>query len=377
MTGHHADLLQAYRGSLKQGDAFLVVNSDLTITLLAPDCVWPIVSEQDYSQIVGWRVTQVLAHPERSGDKMTITDEYYADRRVHRIEKNGYATIEINYPNLLNRLTIVHIPNGAEDGETFGHAEAEALLEVMHRYGEVFEAAIDGNKLQGRPTPVLQFENVADLNKFWELYGRTDTQTLPNGRTESYQTLSVDLSQLLTVSGAEFKYASPGSSAGDTVQLLEILFYLILEHTEIPEFVMGTAIASSKASADVQMPVFEKFIEGKRGELRRWLLNVAEIVIGYLALTTPGVGVEPPTLQWQKLTSDGKLTLESLVWAFAEGLIDKRTALQLCPLEITDLDAVLDQAALEAEERQQQAQDEMAAQTDIEIARLEAERVQP
>ncbi|MCL4863981.1 MAG: hypothetical protein KJZ93_31525 [Caldilineaceae bacterium] len=357
----HVDILKAMLAGLKQGDSFLVVNSDLSVTLLPPDTVEPIVAEDDYGNVIGWRATQVLAHPTRPGDKMTLVDEYTAMQRIHRIERNGIVVQETIFPNLLGRLPIIHVANQPDEGQRFGHPEAEGLVEVLHRYGEVFEAAIEGNKLQGRPTPVLQFETVADLDKFWALYGKTERQTLPDGRVESYQTLSVDLSQLLTVSGAELHYASPGSFAGDTETLLGLMFYLILEHTEIPEFVFGNAIASSKASAEAQMPVFETFIEGRRREAAAWLTEVAEIVLGYLSLMQPGVSRETPTIQWAKLTQDGRLTLETITWAFGEGLLDERTAVMLMPVDVEDVDAVLEQARREREERRQQVMEQARA----------------
>src|SRR5690606_16138064 len=245
------------RGALKQGDAFVVVNADLSLTLVQPDTVDPIVADDDYSRIVGWRITQVIDHPTETARRMTITDEYYADRRVQRIEMPGMATQETTYPNLLGRLPVVHLANGTQDGEVFGHAEAEGALEILHRYGEVFEAAIEGNITQGRPTPVLNFETQADLDKFWNTYGATETQTLPDGTSRTITSLAVDLSQVLTLSGGSFEYKSPASFTEDTGRLLEYLFYLILEHAELPEFVLGNAIASSKASAETQMPVFE------------------------------------------------------------------------------------------------------------------------
>jgi hypothetical protein len=275
------------------------------------------------------------------------------------------------YPNLIGRLPIIHIANQTDEGETFGHAEAEALIEVLHRYGEIFEAAIEGNKLQGRPTPVLQFENVADLDRFWALYGRSVHQTLPDGRTESYETLSVDLSQLLTVSGAEFDYKAPGNFTEDTERLLGLMFYLILEHTEIPEFIFGNAIASSKASAETQMPVFEKFIEERRGQVGEWLLELAQIVLGYLSLIEPGVTTEEPSLQWHKLTQDGRLTLDTVTWGLTEGLLDRRTALMLAPVEVEDIQAVLDRADKERQERMQEEQDQMDQQLRAEINALE------
>lgn len=344
---HHAEVLRAYRAALKQGDAFVVVNADLTLTIVQPDTVDPIVAEDDYSRIVGWRITQVIDHPTETARRMTITDEYYADRRVQRIEMPGVAAEERVYRNLLGRLPVVHIANSPQDGETFGHPEAEAAVEVLHRYGEMFEAAIEGNIDQGRPTPFLSFDDRVDLDRFVQKYGRSETQILPNGESQTVDWLDVDLSTLLAVSGATFGYKSPAPFTEDTGRLLELCFYLFLEHTELPEFVLGNAIASSRASAETQMPVFEKFIEGKRAEISGWLTELAEIVLGLLALTTPGVTAETPTIQWQKLTQDERLVLDALIWAYTEGLIDRRTALMLAPIDVEDIDGVLEAAEAE------------------------------
>lgn len=365
-TEHHPEILRAWRGALKQADSWLVVNSDLSVTLLPPQSVDPIVADDDFGRIIGWRVTQVLAHPE-SLARMTIVDEYYMDRRVHRIEVNAIPRQETIYPNLLGRLPIVHIANQADTGDVFGHPEAEGLLPLLHKYGEVFDAAIEGNVLQGRPTPVLLFETIEDLDKFDEENASFETQTLSDGRTQEVKTYDMDLSQLVVASGAEFKYEAPGSFTGDTAQLLEIMYYLVLQHSELPEFLMGNAIASSKASAETQLPVFVEFVKARRGEMVAWLTEIAEIALAYLALTTPRVSMQTPTLQWEALDQeDGNLTLESIKWAYAEGLIDELTALQLMPVEVEDPEAVLAKAKAEREEKLRLAEARSAAAGDDE-----------
>src|SRR5690606_26307315 len=165
------------------------------------------------------------------------------------------------------------------------------------------------NVLQGRPTPVLAFQDTASLDKFWSDYGESETVELPDGTTETMSRLGVDLQQLLTVAGATFDYKSPGSFTSDTTALLQLLYYLIIEHTELPEFVLGSAVASSKASTETQMPVFIKFIEMRRGEMARWLTEIAEVVLAYLSLMEPGVVAESPQIQWEELDqADGQLT---------------------------------------------------------------------
>lgn len=365
---HDADLLRALRASLKQGDAFMVINADLSVTLLPPDTVDPIVAEDDYGRIIGWRVMQVLAHPETLARRMTVTDEYYADYRLTRVAIDGSQATERIFPNLIGRLPIVHIANSRDEGDTFGHPEAEALVELLLRYNTTLEAAVEGNERQGRPTPVLEFENVADLDHFWDNNSITSTRTLPDGSSETSVDLQVDLASVLTVSGAKFHYASPGSFTQDTERLLGLLFYLLIEHAEIPEFVMGNAIASSMASAETQMPVFEKFIEGRRGDAAAWLTEIAQIVNAYQVLLLPGVSLIEPTLQWQKLTQDGQLTLAAVQWAFSEGLIDEQTALLLAPVEVEDIQAVLALARAEREKRQaEQQQMFLASQIDSQV----------
>jgi hypothetical protein len=222
---------------------------------------------------------------------------------------------------------------------------------------------------------VLTFDTVADLEKFDDENATIETQELPDGTSQRVKTYAVDLSQLLVASGATFEYKAPGRFTDDTAQLLEILFYLILEHSELPEFVFGNAISSSKASAETQLPIFLRFVEARRGEMARWLTEIAEIALGYLALMTPGVTLATPILQWEPLDQqDGTLTLETLKWAYLEGLIDDLTALQLMPVEIEDAEAVLAQAKKERAERaaqfpesqpdEQQFDQDLAAQLD-------------
>ena len=353
-SDHHPDILRAWRGALLQGDSFAVVNSDLSVTVLPPESVDPIVAEDDFANIIGWRVTELLEHPETTR-RMTVIDEYYANQRIHIVEIDGRETKRITYPNLLGRVPLVAISMQPQPGEVFGHPVAEALLPLLHKYGEVLEAAIEGNVLQGRPTPVLSFETVEDLEKFDAENATTESQELPNGTSIRVKTYDVDLSQLLIASGAKFSYESPGSFSTDTAKILEILFYLYGQHSELPEFLLGMAIASSKASAETQLPPFLEYVKMLRGDMAGWMIEIAEIALGYLSLTQPGVNAGGLTLQWEALDQgDGNLTLSSVQWAYVEGLIDELTALQMLPVEIDDAPAVLERAQAEREEKRAQ-----------------------
>jgi hypothetical protein len=90
-----------------------------------------------------------------------------------------------------------------------------------------------------------------------------------------------------------------------------------------------------------------------------WVTELAEIALAYLALVTPGVNTaETPNLQWEQLEQgDGQLTLATVSWAYAEGLLDGKTALMLAPIDVDDIEAVLAAAKEEKEARQQEFND--------------------
>lgn len=351
---YHSEILRAYRSSMKQGDSFIVINSDLTITILAPDTVDPIVADDDYSKIIGWKVRQVFPHPTEQSLKQIVTDDYFADRRVHRVENANGTTTTTVFANLIGVIPVIHIANQPADGERFGHPEAEALVDLLHRYGQVLDAAVEGNILQGRPTPVIAFDTVQNLNAFWRRYGRTETHNLSDGTTQTTDTLEIDMSNILTISGATFDYKSPGAFTEDTERLLGLLFYLILEHVQVPEFAMGNAIEGSKASAETQMPVLETFIRMRQRDNMGWILQIVKVVNAYKAILEPGVSIQDPTVQWAKLTQNGRMVLDSLTWAFGEELVDERTAVSLLPLDIEKPDDVLRQAKTDARKRKRQ-----------------------
>jgi hypothetical protein len=197
----------------------------------------------------------------------------------------------------------------------------------------VIDAAIRGNVRQGRPTPVIEKMGTAEqVRKFWEKFGRRETQTLPDGSSETVDVIDFDPDQLLTLGGeAQFKYAAPGSFSHDAETLLGLLYALIVEHTELPEFVLGSAVASSKASVETQMQPFVKWIEKKRGLAESWLIEVARVVLAHLALIDWRIDAAVALkIGWMPLTEeDGRLRLDTIRWAHGVGIIGDEDARKL------------------------------------------------
>lgn len=321
---HHVDIQRSYEEAMHLGDCYLVVNGDLSLSVVPPHVVEPMLDAAE--QVTGWRITETYG-------ALTMVDEYTLTERTRRVLRGGVATRTERYPNLIGRLPVIHVANRMGADEFYGRPEADAMIPALQRYGDVIDAAIRGNIRQGRPTPVIERMGTAEqVSRFWEKFGRRETQTLPDGTSETVDVIDFDPDQLLTLGGdAQFRYAAPGSFSGDTETLLSILFYLILQHSEIPEAVWGASIPSSRASAETQMQPFMQFIVKKRVLAEEWLRELVRVVLAYGALIDWRIDPDAPLkLVWQPLTEEDKrMRLDVATWAHGAGIISDEEARKL------------------------------------------------
>lgn len=379
-AAHHSSVVLAYRDAVALGDNYLVINADLSVTSIPPHVIHPLVADDDYSRITGWRIREVYPHPSEPQRSMTITDEYTATRRTRTVETGRQILRREQYPVLIGRVPVVHFANERGSDEMFGRAEADALLVLLLRYQEAISTALDGNKRQGRPTPVIEgLGTPQEVAAFWELYGTPEVVTLADGTTERRVNLVWDADKMMTLAGnATFSYASPASFTGDTVNLLQLLFYLYVQHTELPEWALGNAIASSRASAETQVEPLVKYIEMRRASAEPFIHAINERVLAYMGLSDVAVtAAQPPEIKWDSLTNeDGTLKLQVLTWLYGEGLVDKLTALTEAPaVALENPLEIIDKAAEEQAQREEafeQRQEQLIAQADAAARRNDA-----
>jgi 2'-5' RNA ligase len=186
--------------------------------------------------------------------------------------------------------------------------------------------------------------------------GKTETRLLPNGETETNTYIEFSSKQVVYLGeNGTFKYASPGQFTGDTMNILQIFFYLIIQHTEMPEFIWGGAIASSKASAEVQMPPFTKWAEKEQGRAEKWLIPLIIYVTALKALTDRKVKYQEgtkPNVKWMPLTtSDDKLTLEAIKIALTVGGWKPEWVVPYMPLDIDNPEEIIAGIIAQEEER--------------------------
>ena len=342
------------------GDAYLIVNPDGSLTAASPEQVEVLTDPLDYKQVLGYRITSRL-------ENATITDEFRLDGRTITIEAQGKKETW-EYSNPLGLVPVVHLANDREANEIYGHPIYEALLRLFARYDDVLQKSLDGVEVMGRPIPVAEgLEDVATAQS--QNSSRTETVYNEDGSTAQVPVVDFeDMTMLWLGKGASFKFAGPGSFSADSVAMLQILFYLMLEHIGIPEWAWGGAISSSKASVDAQMPAFVRYLEGRRTQVQEAILKLAQAWLAVQRLTGVVAQVDV-AIEWPALEGKDQAQHTAKVkLASDNGWITDETGLRLLDL--------VDDPAAEVEAAKAAAQtDESRMQAEID-AQLSAMRMQ-
>lgn len=314
-------LIAAYKDSLGLGDAYLHIDITGDLTRISPDQVEAMVSPAGSLNVIGYRVTTQL-------DEALIKDEYASGMRTIITKRKVGETTEV-YPLPGGVIPIIHIASGRGANELYGHPYVEALLRLMQRYDKVINKSLDGVEVMGNPLPTI--EGVDDPQGQLDLMATaTETYIDADGTQKTREVIDFSTLPFVIVGkGGSFSFTSPGTFTGDAEKMLGILFLLMLQHSGVPEWAWGGAIASSKASVDAQMPAFELLIELLRLELTPIFLTMCEKFLTMYSFVVPGLNPEAEIrLNYPPVRADDRaIRLQEVKFGRDESLLTRETAL--------------------------------------------------
>jgi hypothetical protein len=339
-----ARLYLATRNSFRDGDSFVRITRDtdridpskttFNLRLLRPDNVYP-----ELDPMTGDWVAVEIHHFVQPPKDAQFQQPYLLIERITpqdvtvKLAENQHAPNDVNEqfggegqsePNQWGLIPIVQFRNEAEE-DTWGVSDLEALDPIFRAYHDTLLLGLSGIQLFAKPKIKLHVTDQVDFLR------RNFPEALA-GRPINFQGREV----LVLVEGEEAAYitADPGTAGVQT--LLELLFYCIVQTSETPEFVFGTAVASSKASVSEQQVPFARKIERKRMQLTEPMQQLAGMFLSMA--TTAGLISEMDSLEceleWPEVTPRDEqstaATLKTLLDAFTPaiqaGLVSAETA---------------------------------------------------
>jgi hypothetical protein len=304
------------------GNQFLIVNPDCTLSIASPETVTVEYSAADFRRPVRYIITTKM-------EKATVQDIYTDTKRtvtVQYYDERGTETRE--YENLIGRIPIVHLANDRSANEIYGRPIFEGQLPLLRQYDDIYFNMVQGVKMLGNPIPA--FTGLKNPTESKQLNSTAVPYIDADGNQQIEYEMRLDRNTGLWIGdGGDVKMLStPVGFTKDSDDALRQTFLLLLNGVRIPEMVWGGAIASSKASADAQMPPFLQYINYRRlmleGEgsdptlnidARGGILELIDIWLRTYKLLNPAIVVGPVQIEWPEIDVYGDQT--KYLWATA------------------------------------------------------------
>lgn len=350
-------LFKVARNCLRDGDYYILVNDDLSARLIAPEQV-DVVDDPITGETLGYDVTTYVENIDENGvkkrtkyvSKYRKKSPYYQLIKFEENSKEGSIEVEEKGDDEERPLRIIGFHNERDANERYGTSEYQGCYYLMANYHAVLEAAIENNLYNSNAVPIVT--GVDDVQRWLETNGTKNE----NGE---YVVNWENKKLLIGTGDFDAKIIGGIQNSAEAMQLLNIIFWLICQQSETPEFVMGTAVQSSKASVSEQMPVMIMKAQRKRKEFKNFYKELFELVFHLGKERYPELAKEPKiSISWPDIVEeDKKINIEIVKTLSEEGCISDRTKMIMLGIDkyVNDINGEIDIAKKENSEKSQSA----------------------
>lgn len=338
------------RWALRDGDSYLHIRDDLSTYIIPAERV-DLVTDPMTGKLTEIHVNNFVKEDEETIRYETVYTKVAPFVQLRKYHDKGFTVIgnEEEVDDDGERpFDIVDFHNEVDAGSIYGTTEFQNLYYLFANYHAVLENAIKNNIFNSNAIPYIT--GIDEISKFKEANGI-------RGADGDYK---IDLgADSLLIGGKDFKISmvDGAKTADEASTLLKKLFYLIVDGAELPEFVFGAAVQSSRASVSEQMPVMVKKAERKQREQEVYDRKLIETVMykGYKAGVCPVESADFNLVYPAVVDKDKKLNLEIVKVLSEEGVITDRTKLIMLEMGdyIEDVDDEIEKAKKENEEKRE------------------------
>src|SRR3954454_13599675 len=284
------DIFELAKFAYRDGDGFLLVREDGSIEDLEPDTVdiqYDVLTGKttgyditESMQLDGEPVTLVrqfktvstkytmLTAGQKLEDGMVIYERWFTEDGMVIYERwftedgmidpaehqeEGDSLSDFHFAEM--PLPVIHYANEPERKALYGNSELQNVLIFYKDYNDVLEGAVKNDVYNNTPVPYF-----TGISKPPASLSKDDAISIPDANGKA-------------------GYLQTDKTAENSGTLLEYIFYNIVQASETPEFLLGTGIASSKASVSEQLVIIVAKARRKRKALKKVLHTAIEAYI--------------------------------------------------------------------------------------------------
>ncbi len=190
----------------------------------------------------------------------TVIQRITADMITTQVEGNPPPEIDSEErPNPWGFIPMLHFKNEPEETELYGTSELEAVEPYLKAYHDVMLHAMQGSKMHSTPRLKIKLK---DVEGFLQNNFPDALDAYKRGESAKINLQGHEL--LIFTDEEDAEFIEVNSAIGDAEALLKLLFYCIVDVSEVPEFAFGVHTPSSHASVKEQMPLLVRRVARKR-----------------------------------------------------------------------------------------------------------------
>ncbi|MGE5552838.1 MAG: phage portal protein [Betaproteobacteria bacterium] len=338
-------MMETHRNALRDGDCLVwITREEEKDSALYPETetrlVYNIIPPEQVQRIVrnpvtGEPIEYILVSDHEWLDEQGNRRRARVTKRINRqhrlVQVQGDTPPDVTpgeEVNIWGFIPIVHFKNEADSTAEFGKSDLEPIEPFLKAYHDVMLAAIQGSKMHSTPRLKLKLKDVTAFLR--NNFGITD----PVAFAKSGGKINLEGHELLIFTQDEdAEFIEVKSATGSAGELLQFLFYCIVDTSETPEFAFGVHTPSSHASVKEQMPVLVRRISRKREIFTEPWQMLARVVLAMTARATgKRFATHATVLEWDEIDQrdekDVAETLERIVNALVQAIQNSLISLE-------------------------------------------------
>lgn len=280
-----------------------------------------------YFDKIYWKTNNadyVEAVKNNDAEKIEELDEFNYHVKVLKIEGEK---VEVHIPEKINPwncIPVVIFNQNMLEGDTNGYSDANGLIRLAGVYHQILERTIDANMYNGQPTIV--FSGLDDPKSFVnDMYGMYDGSGV---YTEGiYNTFG----GYYLKGGSSVEYLQVNDTVSNAKTLLELLFYIFIQVSGVPEWALGANLNSTYASAKMQSSPLTQRINSKRFDIHDSLLETNEkIALIHESYDNADYDDKNTSVGWDEVIPDEDMDIQTRITMAREaGLLTDETFMKL------------------------------------------------
>lgn len=195
---------------------------------------------------------------------------------LQKTDDDEWSEVIATKENPWGIIPVVELNQGMLSDDSSGYGDVSALIPLIGAYHQVLEGAIDTNIYNGKPT--LVFSGLENSRKFIaQMYGYGDVNSFDS--EDVMQEGMYDAFGAYYLEGtSKIEYLQTNDTVSDAKQLLQLLFYIFVQVSGVPEWAMGAEMNATYASTKMQATPLVQKIDTKRDDISDGLIEIHSII---------------------------------------------------------------------------------------------------